>query len=71
MTPHDARALVIVALMCIALVWLMRIVAMTDNDYAELEAWRSAFGHIADGTPDGVANAINAQIAQLEHERDS
>ena len=24
MTPHDARLLVIVALICIALVWLMR-----------------------------------------------
>ena len=24
MTPHDARALVIIAFVCIALVWLMR-----------------------------------------------
>ena len=32
---------------------------MTDNDYAELEAWRPAFRLIGDGTPEGVAHAIN------------
>ena len=38
---------------------------MTDNDYAELVAWRSAFRHIGDGTPEGVVNAINERIAKL------
>ena len=42
---------------------------MTDKDQAELIAWRLAFDHISDGTPDSVAQAINEQIAKLQAER--
>lgn len=44
---------------------------MADHDYAELIAWRLAFDHLGDGTPDGAACAINEQIAELQAQRDA
>lgn len=40
----------------------------TPADEIELAAWRLAFDHIADGTPNGVAVAINEEMDRLERE---
>lgn len=43
---------------------------MDAKDQAELIAWRLAFDHLGDGTPNGAARSINEQIATLQAERD-
>lgn len=43
---------------------------MTDQDQAELLAWRLAFDHLGDGTPDGAAQAINTEMDRLKRDSD-
>ena len=39
---------------------------MTTADEIELAAWRLAFDHIGDGTPNGAAKAINEEMDRLK-----
>ena len=44
---------------------------MSTADEIELAAWRLAFNHIGDGTPNGVAQAIGAEMDKLKRDRDN
>ena len=44
---------------------------MTDQDQAELLAWRLAFDHLGDGTPDGAAIAINERLDKLQRDAEA